>query len=931
MKQVALLFDKHNFNLVEPYAEFLEGRGWEVFSPHSGIGSRTDSSTSSSYLHSSFDLILVFCSVQLAQNQKPLTASVHQAVKRNQKNLYFVSLDEDWQKLPTLHFVVDIAYFENELAQFSEYEASLEELEARGEEEWAFRPESARMLLNAMVAKDDVEHVAVVDKPQVHYEIFARKDALNEQLDYIVFLYNRSVLAASGKVFQQEHRPVIGKNPITIVRSSKTHHVSERQLKNVEKYFPGAKAKSFSKLVEDFASDTSSKDALIANASISLPEASIFVDYNCISDGDDQPSDVLSTIVNSINDAFSSNANSISVVLGEGGSGKSWSLKAGNRRLLEQGRYTTFIDARMIRTHASGDLPRIRSLYDVYRTYQQCLSASVLPKNLFELRILARPTIIIIDGIEEIKALLGDKFDISELLTDCIRISEGSSQVQIVMSSRFSFWDSDQEERVSTIRLLPFESDQIDEYFSRSFPTSGDRYKMSQTLTKKLVGTKQASLTPAMLETIVEIINRTDQSLVNDDYETDILDLDQTWDFLICAAIDRDREKLNARWSIDQWLIILSRLAAKTDTGPIKFENAKSVAADVLNRDLNDGEDTALSSHVLLATQDNMVSFRNIYYSDFFLALYIRLRILDDELDLFSNEDAQLFVSHIQPGTDLSERLRVWMSPEADIHTIALSELATQVEEQERPKISRHKKEMVVGSLFNLALDISISSASEKDKISSILQIFFVDNSTPDHISKGRFFRLNHSRLSEVKFDFRGMTINDVWFKDFDGLWNCDFDESTRWIGCRIENCRPPRRVPRKRSFGSFEANNVFDDAAKDFLLKVKARQSVDADLVKDEIAKFFNTFIERGNIRSRRDPIELQQEYHSAIGLTVKEMIGMCASLNLLETRPATKNVPRDLLQIPNGAMQDAVQSFLETRKMKGAMKALFDEIKNR
>ena len=214
-------------------------------------------------------------------------------------------------------------------------------------------------------------------------------------------------------------------------------------------------------------------------------------------------------------------ASPLMVVKGYGGIGKTTLVKQflDNINKVDKDVGLMFIDSTEIidsLTRAARAEKKIDDLYDFYAAQNQReeLVTKSFSKDLLRLSVDNGSLVIVLDGLDEVIAKLGSKFDISSFISSIVgSYSDNMERGKIVVTCRDNFWrDVDHDEVVKEITLLPFNEDLAEEFFRQAFP--GKRAKVSRAmdmadklaLKKGMADAGEAIYIPYILELIVYLI-----------------------------------------------------------------------------------------------------------------------------------------------------------------------------------------------------------------------------------------------------------------------------------------------------------------------------------------------------------------------------------------------------------------------------------------
>lgn len=244
----------------------------------------------------------------------------------------------------------------------------------------------------------------------------------------------------------------------------------------------------------------------------------------------------------------------ISVILGQGGIGKTTlckSIASHFSRLSEKDEYLLLITKSDILNNYSG-LP-INSITDLYREYrnENGDAASAIGDRSFEIALSSGSLVVMVDGIDEIESAIGPSFSMKGFIDSIGSLNDTLGSCKVFLTSRHLGAERFRSlENSDVLELKGFTAEDVDEYLDRLDPQLHRRIR--KIITR--IQTPKGFVNPYLLSISVRVFADSDDS---DDVESDHLDSNEPFEYILARMLGREIEKQSLSVSIDSYYELL--------------------------------------------------------------------------------------------------------------------------------------------------------------------------------------------------------------------------------------------------------------------------------------------------------------------------------------------------------------------------------------
>ena len=490
------------------------------------------------------------------------------------------------------------------------------------------------------------------------------------------------------------------------------------------------------------------------------------------------------------NELTSQSEFSASIIIGSGGIGKtSLCLALANMLITEDvsNHVTVFIRSEDIRKYLDKNniiAASINSIYDIYELQAKYLGHShIFDKNTFELSILTGNIIIIIDGLDELSSLFGDKFNIVEFLESINTLYNELGSTRILLTSRESSFLSEEilsNYSIKKYQLLGFDTNKCQKYLNRRF---NDYINKDEIIPKilRLIETCALSGGDRVIPFFVDVLSTIYEDNINGAGENiDILltqeplpyySLNNLNDHLIAAIFER--EKKRHRFSISYVEMIDLFKMLNQDLGESwtvkKVEEMATLMYDKQGEHIYE----CIKKNPLLIVNNDSIKYKYDFLHSYFNSLSL-LEIMESNR---KNPDLPSILSKANKDSyEFRELIKYYSSRASDFIDVA-KEIISKLRMDAKsvtPEDKRENKiqfERIISSIENLILMCHHIKASKRDEFSQdIRYIYGAENSN----------NINglYIKGDLPPFNFSKLNVSDSKFRNYPRFLESNFEDS---------------------------------------------------------------------------------------------------------------------------------------------------------
>ncbi|WGL28915.1 NACHT domain-containing protein [Pectobacterium brasiliense] len=567
-------------------------------------------------------------------------------------------------------------------------------------------------------------------------------------------------------------------------------------------------------------------------------------------------------VVNSQGDIYSSGVNTLAdellkpsdfcanLIVGSGGIGKtSLCLTLVNKLIKEKSSeyLTIFIRSEDIRKYIENtgmNSLYINNIYDIYEMQAKYLNhVNVFDRNTFLLSILSGKIIIIIDGLDELSSIFGDKFELISFLKSLAQLHDELGETRILLTTRENNVISQElieSLNINSYDLLGFKIENCIKYLKTRFKNNDDK----DTITSKIITqiekcslSGESRIIPFFVDVIANIY---EDNLNSDDSEnefnlsqelTPYPSLNEINDHVINSIFIR--EKVRHKYNISVMEMIDLFKAFNIEIGEKWDVNEASTLIGVLY----ENQQRELTECILKNPLLNVIDKRQVVYKYDFLHSYFNSLSLMEFFTENSNIETTIkLLSKAGKDTpenrDLYKFLSIQGTPLEILTRPLVKAIEMSFEYESKEKI---KYERAVSAIENIIYLASMFTSGKKDHFTDVIKGMY-DGDNSNKISglfiNGDVPALNLSNLS----------ISHSKFKNYRRFLKCDF-ENTKFTYTQFASCH--NESIRTSSFLEADIDrNTCDIGDLDYTFSMLSNlQDTAEEQVIDDLTKFLSSF----------------------------------------------------------------------------------------
>ncbi len=581
---------------------------------------------------------------------------------------------------------------------------------------------------------------------------------------------------------------------------------------------------------------------------ITPPDAIEFYTSQEVVDSEDK---IYTSGVNTLSDELLKSSDfSANLIIGSGGIGKtSLCLTLVNKLIKEKAEsfLTILIRSEDIRKYIDEvgiNSLYINDIYDIYEMQAKYLKhVNVFDRNTFLLSILSGKIIIVIDGLDELSSIFGDKFDLVAFLKSLTRLHDELGETRILLTTREN--NSISQELISDLNinvynLLGFKIANCNKYLNIRFKHNDDKEAI---ISKIISQIEKCSLSgeeriiPFFVDVIANIYEDNLYSGSEDDeFElsqemTPYPSLNEINDHVIHSIFIR--EKVRHKYNISSLEMIELFKTFNIELGDKWDINEASVLIGVLyenqQRELTD---CVLKNPLLNVISDNLATYKYEFLHSYFNSLSM-MEFLTESTNI---ENTINLLSKSSKDTPEHKDLYKFLCGQEDALKILTPSLSKAIEMSfEYEKQDRVKYERAVAAIENIIYLVSMFTNGKKDEFTETIKKLYDSN----HNNKitGLYIKGDLPPLN-----LTDMAISHSKFKNYKRFLKSDFESSkftyTKFINCHNENIRTT-------SFLAADIDrNTCDIGDLDYTFNMLSKiQDAAEEQVTEELNKFLSSF----------------------------------------------------------------------------------------
>ncbi len=504
---------------------------------------------------------------------------------------------------------------------------------------------------------------------------------------------------------------------------------------------------------------------------------------------------------------------------------------------------------------------KIEDIYDFYQAQigKEDSSVSRFSRDLLKLSVDNGRLLIVLDGIDEVIAKLGTRFDLPAFIDS---ISDGYSsdirKAKILITCRDHFWDAvGKGIYLPEITLRPFNRALAKEFFEQAFGSDNSRLVKAMSMAEQFATDPDTRdlddeiYIPYVLDIIAYLIKRgsdlgSDEELA----ESSILITDLKSDYIVGRVCAREIKKLES-FGLDDQVKLFMEMSVRKD-GSVSLYDVKEMLALATGITADERLIEKLKDHPLLVCADNRLSFRYDFFGVYFKMLYVAQFFVRREVEMNATV-IRVVGSYVKYGNSFTEALCDRFVFDDDLVIFCVDVIEGLRSYKETDEVDEPGEiESAISSVFMLLVALMESSEAHHFDVASRTKIMEDVFKTAGEIHGLCLVNVFGCGSSKLTFDFRGRVFRGCLFDRYEYFWDCQIDNETRFVSSTFRALAPRAGVRPVVYENTFSSDCSVSDI-KEILDRRLDDVKNESCRVKDELTKFFRLFYQRGNFYPKK------------------------------------------------------------------------------
>lgn len=476
-------------------------------------------------------------------------------------------------------------------------------------------------------------------------------------------------------------------------------------------------------------------------------------------------------------DKIQKNSSLISIITGEGGIGKTQFLDELQKQINGLGINKKVIFLSSDEIINSFDKSEINSINDLYQIIMDNNGWDYSDQKLLELNFSCGNIILLIDGLEEIHADLGEDFDLNGFFNSISTISKTWQNVKILITSREEYLDKILEissiDEIQFYKLLGFQKEDLQEYLNIVYDGDQKKKITFHSFLAEMGLSEDNHISPLYVDWIVNILENRSSPQKNKylvtESQKDFFKKDKLFQLLIQRELDKKNIEVNQENS-EQLFSILVDLIVENKGQYISFDEFKEICESYFeSKKSKDISEMTLFKQI----SNKKIKVRHELLNILVPSRYLLRETLDNKL---MSENIDYVLSLYSKGDDDRGHMKEMLSciqeyiHDAEGIKKLLTKLLTILKDKidtkyygddKRIKLAR---KAISGTMY---LALNINSILDKEERSKLLKELF-DNKFKYFSIFGSFYPIS----------FKDITIIKGYFYEYENFNDCIFPEN---------------------------------------------------------------------------------------------------------------------------------------------------------
>lgn len=683
-------------------------------------------------------------------------------------------------------------------------------------------------------------------RSKIGYQIYREYDQIVKRVTYFIYLYSGTIQTKNLNHIKISAPEVIkSSNFIIFIQKEQNQIDPQRKIVNINNKFKPVN--TF--YIDEFIREISSRIIDKYKSEESFLQISNFIIPTFKSNGVEFANNHKGNEIEKyIDDWSKKNESPILIVKGTGGIGKTTFAQYIIDRILKDNKNVIplFIDSVLFKDNLIKEYRKYNKL-NLYNFYEAVFSESSevekLNEDQFNLNLDAGNFLVVIDGLDEIISKIpGFKVDL--FLSSIFEITDNLGGGKVVITCRTHFWNTDfPHTNFKVIELSPFNKEQANLFFEGSLNNSKKRIKALE-LADDFTFSENSDkyiYHPYILD-IIRSIFELEQDAMNLDlttFNSNKLNPKIKNDYIVFRVCDRERKRIG-QISVDDQINFFKHLA-NNNGGILKLKFLDKELKRITNNQIDTVNIEAFKAHPLLAIFNFSVTFKYDFFSEIFRAIEVAEYF---NFNSFTSKIPNNIINILNENCwfdsglniEVSKRIESW--DEEDHLFISL--LIDQILKSDYQ--TKEIRNNAVGNIFNIALRINhIHHQNNKEENTKLLKVLFSGGF--NSISNLRIVNLSSDR--QIRFDFSDLEIKGAIIENYQGFYECEFNENSRFIESVLFNLTDSHAKVNGKIFINCTYDKNIEEAIKNYEETIADKSTK----LKVFLNSFFHLFFSNGRL----------------------------------------------------------------------------------